>query len=99
MRHGQAQLVLRPLQGGSFTQVRLTATVPTSPPAVLMRRGVAALAFWSGWPVELVLCVGLEAGAWCDVWCDALKDVAEDHLDLRFRLPRRDDEGGAGERR
>ncbi len=92
MRHGQAQVVLSPLQGGSFTKVTLSAMIPTSPPPAHLRSALAGLAFWSGWPVELVLCVGAEADAWCDVWSDALSTVAERHLELRFQLPRHADE-------
>lgn len=92
MRHGQAQVVLRPLQGGSFTEVALSATVPTSPSPAHLRGAIAGLAFWSGWPVELVLCVGNEAAGWCEVWSDALGTVGERHLELRFRLPPDGDE-------
>jgi hypothetical protein len=88
MRQGQMRVRLRPIVGGSYTEVRLCGMVPTTVPPRAVQRALSLLRLWSGWPVALALCVEADAAGWCEVWADALADVPADHLEVRFVLPR-----------
>ena len=77
-------LKLRPLQGGSYTQLSLSGPLPSEPQGV--RRLLTAFALWSGYPVDVVLFVDAQTAGWCEVWADALASVPERHLEVRFRI-------------
>jgi hypothetical protein len=44
------------------------------------------LAFWSGWPVSVVLRVDATRAGWCEFWTDALCAVRACDLEVRFVL-------------
>ena len=88
MKQGQFRACLRPVCGGTFTEVRLCGFVPTAIPARVLRRLAAALTLWSGWPVVVALSVAPDTAAWCESWVAALQDIPERHLDVRFRRRR-----------
>jgi len=89
MKQGQFQVRLRPLYDGHFTRVQLCGCVPTTLMPRQLRRMAAQLTLWSGWPVRLALCADAETAAWCELWVDSLKEIPEDHLEVRFVMPRR----------
>ncbi len=78
-------LELRPLHGGSYTQLSLRGPVPSAPPG--MGRLITTFAHWSGYPVNVVLSVDMETAGWCEVWTEVLCAVPERHLEVRFQLP------------
>lgn len=77
-------LVLRPLQGGSYTQLSLRGPVPSAPRE--LRRLLTTFAHWNGYPVGVVLFVDAKTAGWCEVWSDALLNVPERLLEVRFRV-------------
>jgi hypothetical protein len=100
MKRGQFRVRLRPLYDGHFTRVRLCGCVPTTVVPRQLQRLAAQLVLWSGWPVRLVLPAGVATAAWCELWVDSIKDIPDDHLEVRFALPRnrvRADSGGRHE--
>lgn len=92
MKNGQMELRLAPEHGGSYTRLRLTGFVPTAVPRKTAAALARGLAFWSGWPVECVLCVDRETASWCEWWTDLLAVMPEDLLDLRFDIVRADED-------
>ena len=77
-------LELRPLLGGSYTQLSLRGPVPSAPPD--LRRLVTTLANWNGYPVDVALFVEPETANWCEVWADALSHVPGRHLEVCFKV-------------
>jgi hypothetical protein len=88
MEDGRFRAILSPVNGGSFTRLRLTGVVPSSVMKKDVARLVRALDFWSGWPVACVLCVDKETACWCEWWTDILVDIPERHLKVRYRRTR-----------
>lgn len=78
-------LKLRALDGGAYTQMRLTGPVATVPQRAQVRRLLSMLAFWHGGPVDVVLSVDEWAG-WLEVWVDALQTVPQRHATIRFLI-------------
>ena len=77
---------LRATHGGAFTELTLCGPIVSAPPpARALRRLFSQLAFWSGYPVHVVLSVDAAAG-WLEVWSDALAVVPERHARVEFRL-------------
>jgi hypothetical protein len=82
----QMVLELKPLHGGSYTQLSLRGPVCSAPQPSALRRLLKMFWLWNGYPVHVVLSVeGLRA-PWLDVWCDALGTVPARHLEVRFEL-------------
>jgi|SRR6266851_1108042 len=81
----QVTLELSPREGGSYTQLSLSASLPTTLPP-RERRLLAMLAFWSGWPVNVVLRVDATTAGWCEWWTDAFCAVRARDLEVRFEL-------------
>lgn len=85
-------LHLRPLEGGAFTQASLRGALCSAPQGMWMRGLLRMLAFWSGWPVHVVLHVDRATAGWSEVWADALTFVSVGDYTVEFRVRR--DEGG-----
>lgn len=77
-------LTLRPLAGGSYTQLLLLGSVPSSPVPLNVRRLLTMFSNWSGCPVDVVLSVDAQTAGWCEVWTEALCAVPERHLEVTF---------------
>jgi hypothetical protein len=87
-------LMLRPLGGGSYTQLLLLGPVPSSPVPLNLRRLLTMFSDWSGYPVDVVLSVDKQTAGWCEVWTDALCAVPARHLEVTFhRAPSFDASG------
>jgi hypothetical protein len=86
MRKGQFRLHVRPLCDGAFTRLLLCGSVVTAIPPCELRKLSAQLAFWSGWPVELVLPVDVGTAAWFEWWTSAVSETPAHHLEVRFTL-------------
>jgi hypothetical protein len=80
-------LKLRALDGGAYTQLRLTGPVVTMPDRRQLRRLLSVLALWHGAPVDVVLCVDGSAG-WLEIWDDALQGVPARQASIRFLINR-----------
>jgi hypothetical protein len=88
----EIKATLRALHGGAFTQITLSGPIVSAPPpASSLRRLFSQLAFWSGYPVHVVLSVN-EQAKWLETWAAALAAVPERHLRIEFRLVRGRDE-------
>src|SRR3954463_4563740 len=82
-------LELRPLHEGAFTQMKLSGpVVVTVPSAKDMRRLMAALTFWHGGPVHVVLSVaGTNADiCWAEIWDAVLHEVPSRHAEIRVEI-------------
>jgi hypothetical protein len=77
-------LTLRPLAGGSYTQLLLLGSVPSAPVPLNLRRLLTMFSNWSGYPVDVVLSVDKQTAGWCEVWTDALCAVPARHLEVTF---------------
>jgi hypothetical protein len=77
-------LALRPVHGGSYTQLSLLGRVPSAPVPRNVGWLLKMFSSWSGCPVDVVLCVDKETAGWCEVWTDALCAVPGRHLRLIF---------------
>jgi hypothetical protein len=77
-------LELRPLYGGSYTQLSLSGPVPSAPQG--LRCLLTTFALWNGYPVGVVLSVDAQTAGWCEVWTDALCSVPARHLEVRFEV-------------
>lgn len=80
-------LKLRALDGGAYTELRLTGPVATMPQRRQVRRLLSVLALWHGGPVDVVLCVDGSAG-WLEIWDDALQGVRARQASLQFLINR-----------
>lgn len=80
-------LELRPLHGGSFTQLSLSGPLCSAPQKAVLRRMLAAFAHWSGAPIRVVLHVDAQTAGWCELWADALAAVPSCHLEVEFVPP------------
>jgi len=87
MAETELTLKLRPWQDGAFTLVSLEGPIATVVQPKEMRRLLMLLSWWSGAPVDVVLCVdGTNSGAcWLEVWDDVLGRIRGRHL-YRQRL-------------
>jgi hypothetical protein len=83
-RPNRMTLELRPLHGGSYTQLSLSGPVPSAPRE--LRRLLTSFALWNGYPVDVVLSVDAETASWCEVWADALSTVPARHLEVCFEV-------------
>lgn len=81
---GQFIWHMKPQHRGSFTQWRLSGSVPTVVPGGQIRQVIRTLWFWSGWPVELVLPVAVETAPWFEWWTGAVATIPEEELRVRF---------------
>ena len=79
---------LSPLNGGSYTKLRLIGVVPTAVPTREIVRLVKKMSFMSGYPLECALYVDKETAGWCEWWIDRLAVIAERHLKVRFIIRR-----------
>lgn len=81
-------LTLKPLAGGAFTQLCLRGPLCSAPERRVLQELIRAMAFWSGWPVQVVLHVDAQTAGWCEVWTDALAAVPMRDLEVRFESAR-----------
>jgi hypothetical protein len=88
MKKGQITARLSPVHGGAYTRFQLSGSVPTAIARRAMKRLVCGLSFWSGWPVECVLCVDRETASWCEWWSEVLGVIPEHHLKVQYRQKR-----------
>src|SRR5262245_30093298 len=81
MAETELTLELRPWLDGKYTYVNLRGTMETVAQPKELRSVLKALSWWSGSPVDVVLCVdGTNSGScWIELW---------DHLLARIRAPR-----------
>jgi hypothetical protein len=92
MKANGITLRLRALHGGAFTELSLSGPIATLPPTKTVRRLLSMLAYWSGYPVHVVLSVDGAAG-WLELWTDVLVKVPERDVRVEFRIDR-----GGGDR-
>lgn len=78
----QLILELRPWRDGAHTLVNLRGTMETVAKSTEMRSLLKVLSWWSGAPVDVVLCVdGTNAGScWIEVWDQVLAHIRGRHL-------------------
>jgi len=88
MQNGRIKVWLSPLNGGSYTKLRLTGALPTAVPRKGLVRLVKKMSFMSGYPVEFVLSVDKEKAGWCEWWTERLVVIPERHLKVRFVIQR-----------
>ena len=86
MTPDQFVLELSPRDGGSYTRLSLSGSLPTALPVRELRRLLAMLAFWSGWPVSVVLRVDATTANWCEWWTEALCAERARDFEVRFAL-------------
>lgn len=84
MKPGQCCLYVRPQNGGTHSQWRLSGSLVTTLPLADVRSLFRILSFWSGWPVELVLPAEAGAAEWFAWWSDLVAQIPGDHLRVRF---------------
>jgi hypothetical protein len=84
MQNGRIKVWLSPLNGGSYTQLRLTGSAPTALSKRVLRRFAERMSFWSGAPVECALSVDKETAAWCEWWTERLAAIPGRLLEVRF---------------
>lgn len=77
---------LEAFEEGSFTRWSACGAAPTAVPPAQLRRLLSGLAFWSGSPVRLALCVDARTVGWCEHWSAALERVPARHLELSYRI-------------
>jgi len=87
MKNGQIKVWLSPLNGGSYTRLRLYAALPTALPVWELRHLAERMSFFSGYAVQCVLSAGLEEANWSEWWTDLLAGIPGRLLDVRF-VPR-----------
>jgi len=97
MKHDAFKLSLKPIDDGSFTQLRLCGSVVTALPAREIRRLVKQLWSYTGEPVELVLPVDVGTVAWFELWTYAISEIPAHHLQVRFTLERRRQRSGGAD--
>jgi len=90
-------LTLSALHDGAYTQLALRGPMATVPQGKELRRLLALLALWHGGPVDVVLCVGLDAASWLEIWDEALAAVPARDVRIRFRINRNTLLGGDGD--
>jgi hypothetical protein len=83
-------LSLRPLEGGAYTQVSLQGAICSAPHGRSLRGLFRMLAFWTGWPVHVVLRVDRCTAGWCELWTDALTAVSVGDFTVEFQPDRGD---------
>jgi hypothetical protein len=89
-------LELKPLHGGSYTQLSLVGPVCSAPQKTALRRLMRMLSFWNGYPVRVVLFADGRTAYWLEEWCDVLATVPWRDHELEFRVaPSPDDQGDA----
>lgn len=78
-------LELRPWRNGAYTLVSLRGPMATVAQPKEVRSLLKVLSWWSGAPVDVVLCVdGTNSGScWLEVWDDVLRRIRGRHL---FRM-------------
>ena len=84
MQNGRIKVWLSPLNGGSYTQLRLIGTLPTALPVRELRSLIEKLSFFSGYPVECALFVDEETAGWCEWWTGRLAVMPVRHLKVRY---------------
>jgi len=89
-------LKLRALHGGAYTKLSLDGPMATVPQGAQLRRLFGLLAFWSGAPVDVVLCVSIDTSGWLEIWSDALAAVPARDARIRYLINRDTLTGGAG---
>jgi hypothetical protein len=84
MNETRMTMELRPLHGGAYTQLVLKGPVVATPSGRDFRRLLAALAFWHGRSLHIVLSVaGTEADvSWAEAWDEVLREVPRRHVDF-----------------
>lgn len=83
----QITLELRPLHGGSYTQLVLSGPVCTDPNPRTLHQFLSMFARWNCCPVDVVLSVDAQTASWSEVWTNVLASIPERHLEIRFQLP------------
>ena len=81
-------LRLRSLDSGAYTRLSLSGPVPTALPGRLLRQLLPQLAFWTGWPVDVVLSVE-DPAEFSEAWIAELLAVPDRHLCVRFTCRRK----------
>ena len=90
MENKQIKIWLSPLNGGSFTRLRLVGSMPTALPVWEIRQLVERIRFFSGSPIAFVLSAGLEEANWSEWWTDLLAGIPRRLLEVECRrLPRK----------
>ena len=88
MRAGQMVVRMAPELGGSYTRVWARGVIPSAVPDLSVRRALAGLAMWSGWPVRLVLSADVLMVPWLEYWTTSLSRVPARHHELVVRSQR-----------
>src|SRR5512137_1336616 len=84
MKRSPFKLRLQSWHDGSLTQLHLSGSVITAPPAVELHPWIGQLSNWSNAPVELVLPADAGTVAWFELWGDAVSNIPVRHLQVRF---------------
>lgn len=98
MQNGRIKVWLSPLNGGSYTRLRLSGAIPTALPVRELRHLMERMSFFSGYPVECALSVDKEEAGWCEWWTDRLAVIPGHLLDVRFIVRDRMRKGRRGSR-
>ena len=91
MAEPKLKLELRSMHEGRYTHVNLQGTMETVADPKDMRSLLKVLSWWSGAPVDIVLCVdGTNSGAcWLELWDAVLLHIRGRHLyQLRSMISR-----------
>lgn len=80
------QFRMKPLAGGTRTELSLVGSLPSAVSSEAMRELIAALAIWSSAPVSIVLVVDELSADWCERWSRNLRAVGHDAIEVRFEL-------------
>lgn len=56
MENGRTKVWLSPINGGSYTRLRIVGTFPTALPVWEIRQLVERMSFFNGYPLECIVC-------------------------------------------
>ena len=85
MENGRTKVWLSPINGGSYTRLRIVGTFPTALPVWEIRQLVERMSFFNGYPLECVLSVGKREVNWCEWWTDLLASIPVRHLRVCYK--------------
>ncbi len=84
MQNNRIKVWLSPLNGGSYTQLRLSGSIPIALSVRELRHLMKRMSFFCGYPVECALFVDKETADWCEWWTERLAVIPGRHLKVRF---------------